>query len=72
MKSEIDKLAEETETILADLREMPARWFSVNELMWIQHWSTRLRWSTGVEFETHLRDEAKELRDRKRRAAEGR
>lgn len=66
-RSEEDKLAEQSEAILEDLRAMPAAAFTVHELMYVFSISSRLRWSTDVDYERRLLETLTDLRDQKKR-----
>jgi hypothetical protein len=59
--SEADEIAEVTEDILYRLRGYSTALFSTNELFWLHHVSSKLRWGTSVERELRLQESVRGL-----------
>lgn len=53
-KSPQDIIADKTEQILCKLRDKNASLFTVGELFWVQYWTSKVRWSTSIEYEEKL------------------
>lgn len=69
-KSEVDIWAERAETVLWEIRNMSASLFTAGELMYVQHWTSKVRWGGPVEREKHLFEEWSKLKaDLEARAA---
>lgn len=62
-KSHAEKLADESERLLAELRSLPASAFMAGEILWLHHWTTKLRFATTAEREQRFLDDVKAAYD---------
>lgn len=62
VKSEVEEWAEKAETVLWEIRNMSASLFTAGELMYVQHWTSKVRWGGPVEREKHLFEEWSNLK----------
>jgi len=61
-KTEADILAEQSQREAAELLEERASLFTLHEILWLQHFISKMRWGTSTERERRYLEDVKSIR----------